>query len=302
MEVKPESAKPQSESRPLPKTRDNWDKADIIFRSVGAFATAAVVAVVGIFGSSFLAKRQEKETNLRLYTELMSRREDADTALRKEMFGPLINDFLKPTANQSPEGMLLSLELLANNFHDSLDLGPVFKVVYRRLLEEGRPQNGNYMDRLTRVTRDVIDKQVSLLAKAGGGKRSTTVIFEELATQPGGLTVMDSPFMVESEEPNQPPTQKQVRIEVLRADLKKEELLIRLIVRGSPDTDELDSVFTVDQFDFPMVDYLRLRDGLRCAIVLNSFDPEFADFTFVYFHGARGIKETEVLYDLRKPE
>ena len=128
------------------------------------------------------------------------------------------------------------------------------------------------------------------------------VIFEQLAGQPGGVTVMDSSILVESEEPNQPPTRKQVRVEVLSVDLKKEEMQIRLIVRSSPDTNPLVTVFTVGQFDFPMIDYLRLRDGLRCAIVLNVFDLDYADFTFVYFHGARSMKETEVLYDLRKPE
>jgi hypothetical protein len=283
------------------KNKDRWDKADIIFRSLGAFATAAVVAVVGIFGSNFLAKRQERETNLRLYTELMSRREDADTALRKEMFGPLINDFLRPSANQSPEGMLLSLELLAHNFHDSLDLGPLFKVVLRRL-EEAQPQNRNYIDRLRRVARDVIDKQVTNLAK-NGGKRDTNIIFEELNKQPGGLTVIDSYIQLESEDPNQEPIQKQVRMEVLGANLERQELTIRLIVRKPPDTDELDAVFRVGFFDFPLVDNLRLPNGWRCAVVLNAFDREYADFTFVYFDGSRGsFKESEVLYKLRKPE
>jgi hypothetical protein len=92
---------PAAPVTPKPQ-RDAWDKADIIFKFVGALGTAIVVGLVGIFGSSFLAQRQEAETNLRLYTELMSRREEADTSLRKEMFNSIITNFLKPSADEPP--------------------------------------------------------------------------------------------------------------------------------------------------------------------------------------------------------
>jgi hypothetical protein len=284
--------------------RDAWDKADIIFKFVGALGTAIVVGLVGIFGSSFLAQRQEAETNLRLYTELMSRREEADTSLRKEMFNSIITNFLKPSANEPPEKRVLNLELLAYNFHDSLDLGPLFKDVYKKL-EERRQVNQPYIDRLTRVTRDVIDKQVAMLAEAGG-KRDGNIIFEALKDQPSGVTVMDNFITVKSALPDEPPTQKQVRIEVLGANPEKQELRVRLIVRSSPDTYDADAVFTVGFFDFPMLDNIRLPEGYRCAIVLNAFDQEYADFTFVYFPGSRAsLKEKpyydEILLNLRRP-
>jgi len=294
---------PTTPAAPKPQ-RDWWDKADIIFKFVGAMGTAIVVGLVGIFGSSFLAQRQEAETNLRLYTELMSKREEADTSLRKEMFNSIITNFLKPSANEPPEKRVLNLELLAYNFHDSLDLGPLFKDVYKKL-EDNRQANQPYIDRLTRVTRDVIDKQVAMLAEAGG-KRDGNIIFEALKDQPGGVTVMDNFITVKSALADEPPTQKQVRIEVLGKDAEKQELRVRLIVRSSPDTYDADAVFTVGFFDFPMLDNIRLPEGYRCAIVLNAFDQEYADFTFVYFPGSRAsLKEKpyydEILLNLRRP-
>ncbi|MGI8917354.1 MAG: hypothetical protein ACR2H6_02045 [Pyrinomonadaceae bacterium] len=299
----PQVANKGSQPAPAKPGRDSWDKIDIIFKFVGALGTAVVVGLVGIFGSSFLARQQEAETNLRLYTELMSKREEADTSLRKEMFNSIITNFLKPSANQPPEKRVLNIEMLAYNFHDSLDLGPLFKDVYNEL-EANRARNQPYIDRLTRVTRDVVDKQVAMLAEAGG-KRDGNIIFEKLKDQPGGVTVMDNYITVKSDQ-DQSLVQKQVRIEVLQVNPEKQELSVRLIVRSSPDTYEADAVFTVGFFDFPMLDNIRLPGGSRCAVVLNTFDPEFADFTFVYFPGTRAsLKEKpyydEILLNLKRP-
>jgi hypothetical protein len=299
----PQVASKGSQPAPTKPARDTWDKVDIVFKFVGAIGTAVVVGLVGIFGSSFLARQQEAETNLRLYTELMSKREEADTSLRKEMFNSIITNFLKPSANQPPEKRVLNIEMLAYNFHDSLDLGPLFKDVYNEL-ELNRTRNQPYIDRLTRVTRDVVDKQVAMLAEAGG-KRDGNIIFEQLKDQPGGVTVMDNLITVKSDQDHSL-VQKQVRIEVLNVNPEKQELSVRLIVRSSPDTYDADAVFTVGFFDFPMLDNIRLPGGSRCAVVLNTFDPEFADFTFVYFPGTRAsLKEKpyydEILLNLKRP-
>ena len=107
------------------KQRDVWDKLAIIFQSLGGFVTAAVVAVLGIVGSSYLSQKQALDTNVRLYTELMSKREEAESALRKDMFASIIDTFLKPQV-QSLDTKVLNLELLAYNFHESLNLKPLF--------------------------------------------------------------------------------------------------------------------------------------------------------------------------------
>src|SRR5882724_9198421 len=228
------------EEKPERKIRDGWDKLDIIFKFVGALGTAVVVALVGIFGSSFLAQRQEAETNLRLYTELMSRREEADTSLRKEMFNSVITNFLTPASDERPDKRVLNLELLAYNFHDSLDLGPLFKDVYKKLYEKPQ-ENKQYIERLVKVTREVIGKQIAMLAEAGG-KRDGMIIFNDLKENKQGVTAMDDVISVKSydQSGHAITEKKQVRIEVLGVNPEKQELRVRLIVKTPPDTDEAD--------------------------------------------------------------
>ena len=45
-------------------------------------------------------QRQAIETNTRLYSELMSRREESESALRKDMFVSIITSFLNPTGDR----------------------------------------------------------------------------------------------------------------------------------------------------------------------------------------------------------
>jgi hypothetical protein len=305
---------------PEPKSRDCWDKLDIILKFVGAIGTAVVLACVGFFGSQFLARRQaadtdslarrqESETDLRLYTDLMSKREEADTSLRKEMFNSIMTNFLKPASEEQPDKMVLNLELLAYNFHDSLDLAPLFKDVHKKLLKHPQ-QNKNYLDRLEKVTRDVVSKQIAMLDEASGrldGSISFADVNTDVNKGKAAIAMQGTVKIKPIDHPRDPYTPKQVRVEVLSVDPVKQELEVRLIVRTPPDTDA-EQLFTLGFFDFPMLDNIRLSQGLRCAIVLQGFDVQqgMADLTLVIFPGSRaGLKEKpyydEILSSLRRP-
>jgi hypothetical protein len=130
--------------------KTGWDKAAIILQPVGGLLTALAVAFVGILGSNYLDKKQAQEAaatqkseaqdaKLKLYTELMSRREQSDTALREDMFKSIVGTFLTPSTAKL-EQKVLSLELLAYNFHESLELAPLFKHVRREVVESKDPQ------------------------------------------------------------------------------------------------------------------------------------------------------------------
>jgi hypothetical protein len=272
--------------------------------------TALAVALVGFLGSRFLAQRQDVEANFRLYTELMSRREEADTSLRKEMFNSIITNFLKPASSKQPDKMILNLELLAYNFHDSLDLGPLFKDVYRHL-DKDHPlgRNKQYVQRLVKLTRDVVDKQVAMVEEAGV-KLDGRITFSELKANPGGIKVIDYPISVKVEDGTQHTVaRKQVSVEVLRTDPDKQELQVRLVVRTPPNNAEAeaDVLFWVGFFDFPMLDNVRLPHGYRCSIALREFEKDgSAEITFVHFPSSRAsLKEKpfydEILYNLRNP-
>src|SRR5207253_8245430 len=103
--------------------KDAWDKAKVVLEPVGGLLTAIPVAALGFYGSRVLEQRQTLDSNVRLYSELMSKREESESALRKDMFQSIIQSFLKPgTEGQSLEAQVLNLELLAYNFHESLNL------------------------------------------------------------------------------------------------------------------------------------------------------------------------------------
>src|SRR5258705_1984076 len=113
-------------------SKDFWDKVAVLLSPLGGLLTALAVAFVGMKGSQVLDRRQAAETNARLYSELMSRREEAESSLRKDMFVSIIQPFLQPRAGEL-DTRVLNLELLAVNFHDSLDLKPLFLDLQRRL-------------------------------------------------------------------------------------------------------------------------------------------------------------------------
>src|SRR5262249_16191565 len=121
-----------------------WDWTEIL----KIVAMPIALAMIGLFTSTLLNEAQVRETNYRAFAELTARREEADTKLREEMFKTVLTSFL----NEGKKGKLaaadriLKLEILAYNFHDSLDLGPVFQDVLREVTP-GSPE----MERLKRV-------------------------------------------------------------------------------------------------------------------------------------------------------
>ena len=79
-----------------PAQRDFWSKLQIILMPIGGLFTALAVAMVGIIGSGMIDRRQTADTNARLYSEIMSKREESETSLRKDMLVSVIQSYLQP--------------------------------------------------------------------------------------------------------------------------------------------------------------------------------------------------------------
>src|SRR5215468_4107810 len=150
------------------KERDSWDKASIVLQPLGGLLTALAVAVLGFWTSSYLRAREQREaalrermqtaeTNARLYSELTSKREESESALRKDMFASIINSFLRE-GPATPEQKMLNLELLVYNFHESLNLKPLFLHIERDI--QGNPRRADYIKRLDQLATEVIKKQM----------------------------------------------------------------------------------------------------------------------------------------------
>ena len=290
--------------RPARPVRDIWDKVAIIVQPLGGLFTALAIAMLGFKSSEFLNRRQAIETNTRLYSELMSKREESESALRKDMFQTIIGSFVNAKGKGDIDASVLNLELLAYNFHESLNLKPLFLDLKRKVSHElahaqgpaAREEYQGYMERLERVAREIARKQVIVLE--GVGKKFDRSI--DLSADPSGESLEPATLALDS-------LQATFGIDIVSVDRANKELEVALSVE-TPDPklgrQTKTATFTVSYFDFPMIDNTRLTGGDRCAIVLNNFSNYSADLTVVLFPGAyASLKEkpyySEVIESIR---
>lgn len=274
------------------KKKDFWDKVQIMVAPLGGLLTAFAVTYVGMTGSQLLERRQSLDTNARLYSELMSRREEAESSLRKDMFVSIISTFLKPGAND-PAAKVLNLELLAYNFHDSLNLKPLFLDIQRQLIKSVDPDRTEYLQRINRVAREITAKQLFALEGHGKSFRRSADL-EALATAgAAGISLDPETVTVDNEE-------FEVGIRVLKVDPAQQQLTVRMKVTSADGRTELPDSranFTVGFYDFPVIDNTRLPTGVRCAVTLSNFSPVAADITTVCFPGEYASLKDRPYYD-----
>jgi hypothetical protein len=286
--------------------RDGWDRLQIMLQPVGGLFTAIAITLLGARSSEYLERRQAADSNARLYSELMSRREESESALRKDMFQTIIGSFVNAnTRGTDLDTEVLNLELLAYNFHESLNLKPLFMDIRRRILvgqqEATTPKERDkyqvYMDRLERVAREIARKQMIVLE--GVGKTLDRTI--DMTDDPIGSTLEPATLTLESR-------QATFSIDVLDINRADREITIGLSVETPDSTmgrQTKTATFTTSYFDFPMIDNTRLAGGDRCAVVLNGFSDQSADLTLVFFPGAyASLKEkpyySEVIESIRR--
>jgi hypothetical protein len=293
------------------KQKDRWDKVGVLLQSGGGLLTAVTVAVLGFIGSNYLKDReiadtasrermQANEANIRIYTELMSRREESESALRKDMFVSMIQTFLKPGSGSLDE-KVLNLELLSYNFHESLNLKPLFVYIDRQVRASHGPTRNEYIDRMHRVATEITRKQM-LVLEGAGAKFDRVIDLDSLKHSPGGVSLEEGTLTLDG-------ITRRFTIVVPEADLAKQELRFRLEITTPTDTSgsfaSNSAEFWSGFFDFPMIDNTRLDHDQRCALVLNAFEDNSADITLVYFPGSyASLKEKpyyqEVVQNLMK--
>ena len=274
------------------REKDVWDKFAILLAPIGGLLTAFAVAFVGIKGSQLLERRQSLDTNARLYSELMSRREEAEASLRKDMFQSIITSFLKPASDEL-SARVLNLELLAYNFHDSLNLKPLFLEVQRQLLRSSDPGKADYFVRLNRVAREISAKQLFALEGKGQSYRRTVDLEALAAAGAAGVALDPETVTVDGQT-------FEVGMRVLKADVTQQQLTVRMRVTaadGSAALPDSRAQFTVGFYDFPVIDNTRLPTGVRCATTLANFSPVAADLVTVCFPGEYASLKDRPYYD-----
>lgn len=286
-----------------PDHKDKWDKLQIILAPVGGLLTALAVASLGFMGSRTIERQQSNEAKLRLYSELMSRREESEATLRKEMFQSIIGSFFDPQS-ASIENKVLKMELLAQNFHEALNLAPLFKSLRREIAVAPLParERRTFEERISELAREVTRKQLIVL-EAGGQRFDWTVLLSDsLINGLRSETLDDVELTLDG-------VRRRFRVTVYRADTALRELRVGLEIE-TPKQPGVAAVaagryavdFDVGFFSTPMIDNTRLSNDQRAALVLTDMNPAGANLSVVYFPGSRASLREKPYYEeiLRK--
>ena len=272
-----------------PAEKDFWDKLQIVFHPVGGLLTAVTVALLGYYTTNILRSNEAATTRKQVYTELMSSREQADSSLRKDMFLSIIETFQR-SERSSLEGKMLNLELLTYNFHDSLNLKPLFAHMGREITAAtADPNQASYRARLNQIGRDISTRQLVLLEQVGK-KFSRSVDFDKLKAE-GILELAPEKLTLADHE-------REFTLSVLAANPQTHEIRVEMGVRTLNGTSTLQlRKFQVGDFDFPMIDNTRLSSDQRAAVVITQAGESSAEITLVYFPGSYASLKEKVSYD-----
>jgi hypothetical protein len=296
----------QEPVEPKKAKRDLWDKLQIVLQPIGGLITAVTIALVGYFGSGYLNSKQNNDSKIRLYTELMSSREQSESALRKDMFNSILGTILKDS--HSLDENILQLELLAYNFHESLNLMPLFSYMDRQIgTEKNIRLKEEYRKRLYKMAGDVISKQISTLE--GAAIRETMFITFPADSINNGLSGeinldwKDTKVFIDTVRAGNTSTVYKRVVFLTAFGFNKDEktVNVRLDIETSVNDKYINMVtqeFTIDYFQFPMIDNTRLSNDMRCAVVMRDFDfPNFIEVDILYFPGSHSSLKERPYYD-----
>jgi hypothetical protein len=277
-----------------PDHKDFWDILQIVLAPLGGLLTALAVASLGIMGSRALERQQNEEAKLRLYSELMTRREESEATLRKEMFQSIIGSFFDATTG-SVDVKLLKMELLAQNFHEALSLSPLFLHLRREI---GRApvtetERRSYEVRLSELAREVTRKQLVVL-EAGGRRFDWTVLLSDsLLAGQASETLEDVTLDLDG-------VSRRFRVTLQSVDTVSREMHVMLEIETGTERYSVD--FDVGFFSSPMIDNTRLSNDQRVALVLTDLNSAGANVSLVYFPGSRASLREKPYYEeiLRK--
>lgn len=296
---------------------------------VKVLALPLVTLVLGYWFNASLNERQQIDNNIRLYAEMMGRREEADSNLRKDMFNSILTTFMSrdPNATISEEEeirqQILSLELLAYNFHESLDIGPLFKDVERRIRFSAKGTDQELQRRLESVALQVIEHQLTALSDVGTVERGdalTEKIKDFQAHIMFGLRAVPDPkvapgegvsrLCLSMEATDRARHFRQFLLELIAYNDMAREVQVRQYVSRPlteeeckrPDLDleanrEVDTNFQVGLFDFPMIDNTRLSGSERSSVSLTALNPNVVSLTLAYFPASRASLKDKPYYD-----
>src|SRR6185503_4120865 len=218
---------------------------------------------------------------------------------------------------------ILSLELLAYNFHESLDIAPLFKDVERRIRSVAKGPDPELQRRLESVALQVIEHQLTALSDVGTVERGdalTEKIKDFQAYIMFGMRAIPDPkvkpgegasrLCLSMEATDRSRHYRQFVLELIAYNEMAREVQVRQYVSRlltqeeckKADLDleanrEVDTNFQVGLFDFPMIDNTRLSGSERSAVSLTALNPNVVSLTLAYFPASRASLKDKPYYD-----
>ena len=302
-------------------------------------ALPLVTLILGFVFNASLNSRQERENNVRLYADMMGRREEADSSIRRDMFKSVLDTFMRDDPHLSPyrkrDQHVLNLELLAYNFHESLDLGPLFKHVQRQLTakapSERDPKESTLLWRLERVAEEVKERQLAAISESGAiergeldvskaGSAAWTLGRSMLHPKPGEmrggatmcLSFTSTDIGMATLDATAATHYRQFRIEFLDFAPERREVELALAVSKPLERErcqtiqepaieraniETEAQFWVGPFGFPMIDNTRLSRSERCSVSVIRILDNSVTLAISYFPASRASLKDKPYYD-----
>lgn len=278
--------------------KDWWDKLDIILKPVGGLITAMAIALLGFYGSSYLETWKEYETKSRMLAEILSRREAAENDLRKDMFQAIMQSFFDPRSSRL-EAQVISLELLTYNFHESIDISPLYKYLLERINNSADANRQVYVRRLSNAAREIKTKQM-LILESVGARSDMEVNLEQMAKDPDFVPRQEFEMAVDG-------VRRLFMVAIPEADQDTGELRVELGIRTLQEPgvkpqpgavpEEVHASFWVGMFSFPTIDNTRLSHDQRCSVILKGFSPRRAYLTVLFFPGSYSSLKEKPYYE-----
>jgi hypothetical protein len=310
------------------REKSYWEKFEILSKPIAGLLTALTIALLGYWGRSTVTSIAAMDQKAQLYIELLSKREQSESMLRKDMFSVILKDFFEaapvksagasdarlaaiPTDSAEIAQKLLKLEMLALNFGDSLSLKPMFLGV-RRDIAKARPSESEEMGwlvkkgaltkRLHGLARRVASSQLESIKQRGETlsiyipfklAQKTETAQQKEFTWPQHEEAGDEEQASETKHELSKLTQNDItRITTFQfrnADYRQKtievDLDIATIKADGSDEPPVIKKFTLDYFNFALLDNSRLSDNQNFALILKSFDENMIVVEGVLFPG-----------------
>jgi hypothetical protein len=187
---------------------------------------------------------------------------------------------------------------------------PLFVYMDRQIATEKNIRlKTEYRNRLYKMAGDVISKQISSLE--GAATRETMFItfpVDSIGHKPGlsqdiAMDWKDSKVFYDTVKVGNSYSayKRVVFLKALSYNVDEKSVNVRLDVETSVNNKFVNMVtqeFTIDYFQFPMIDNTRLSNDMRCAVVMRDFDfPNFIEVDILYFPGSHSSLKEKPYYD-----